>query len=158
MEKNVGSVDIEELKRARESLNQELGIDSDPDMYANYNPNREPEKPVEDEPSSEFHAEEPEIETPIQTSNDDVESVVQFSEGADGEMSATVERLGGETIELSEEETDALVDDIIDFLENNVDTNNQDPAKANTSQETELTDFSAYDSFAEFYWRSRDHC
>lgn len=150
MEKNVGSVDIEELKRARESLNQELGIDSDPDMYANYNPNREPEKPVEDEPSSDFSAEEPVVENTVQTLNDDVESVVQFSEGSDGEISATVERLGGETIELSEEETDALVDDIIDFLENNNDSENQDSARVNTSQETETTDFSAYDSFAEF--------
>ena len=130
MEKNVGSVDIEELKRARELLNQELGIDSDPDMYANYNPNREPEKPVEDEPSSDFSAEEseePMVETAVEPSNN-VDSTIQFSEGEDGKMSATVERLGGETIELSEEETDALVDDIIDFLENNNDSEDQNTA------------------------------
>ncbi len=152
MEKNVGSVDIEELKRARESLNQELGIDSDPDMYANYNPNREPEKPVEDEPSSDFSAEEseePMVETAVEPSNN-VDSTIQFSEGEDGKMSATVERLGGETIELSEEETDALVDDIIDFLENNNDSEDQNAAAVAASEESETTDFSAYDSFAEF--------
>lgn len=44
MEKNVGSIDLEELKKAREELNQERGIETDPNMYANYNPNRNEEQ------------------------------------------------------------------------------------------------------------------
>ena len=44
MEKKVGSVDLEELKKAREALNNELGIENDPNMYNNYNPNRETEE------------------------------------------------------------------------------------------------------------------
>lgn len=40
MEKNVSGVDLEELKRAREQLNEEMGIENDPNMYDNYNPNR----------------------------------------------------------------------------------------------------------------------
>ena len=41
MDKNVGSVDLEELKKAREELNRERGIETDPHMYDNYNPDRE---------------------------------------------------------------------------------------------------------------------
>jgi len=40
LDKNVGSVDLEELRRAREELNIERGIETDPNMYSNYNPNR----------------------------------------------------------------------------------------------------------------------
>ncbi len=44
MDKNVGSVDLEELKRAREELDQERGIQTDEHMYDNYNPNRKTEE------------------------------------------------------------------------------------------------------------------
>ena len=46
MDKNVGSVDIEELKRAREELNREMGIENDPNMYSNYDPTVKREDPV----------------------------------------------------------------------------------------------------------------
>lgn len=41
MEKSVGSVDLEELKNARHELNEMRGIEDDPNMYADYNPNRD---------------------------------------------------------------------------------------------------------------------
>lgn len=44
MDKTVGSIDLEELKRAREELNRERGIETDPNMYKNYNPNRNNEE------------------------------------------------------------------------------------------------------------------
>lgn len=44
MDKNVGNVDIDELKRAREELDRERGVETDPNMYSNYNPNRESEE------------------------------------------------------------------------------------------------------------------
>lgn len=49
MEKNVGSVDLQELMQAREELNRERGIETDPNQYKNYNPNRanEPEPVAE---------------------------------------------------------------------------------------------------------------
>lgn len=40
MDKNVGNVDINELMRAREELDRERGVETDPNMYSNYNPNR----------------------------------------------------------------------------------------------------------------------
>lgn len=41
MDKNVSGVDLEELKLAREQLDKEQGKVSDPNMYNDYNPNRE---------------------------------------------------------------------------------------------------------------------
>ena len=40
MEGNVSGVDLSELMQARQELNQELGIETDPNMYSDYNPNR----------------------------------------------------------------------------------------------------------------------
>lgn len=51
---NVSSVDLDELRKAREELNKEAGIENDPDMYKDYNPNREVEsKPIEESQSPE---------------------------------------------------------------------------------------------------------
>ncbi len=44
MDKNVSSVDLDELRKAREELNNEIGVETDPNMYSDYNPNREEEK------------------------------------------------------------------------------------------------------------------
>ena len=41
MDKNVSSVDLDELRKAREELNREIGVETDPNMYNDYNPNRE---------------------------------------------------------------------------------------------------------------------
>lgn len=40
MDKNVGSVNLDELKAAREALNRERGIETDPNMYSNYDPEK----------------------------------------------------------------------------------------------------------------------
>lgn len=40
MDKNVGSVDLDELRKAREELDKERGVETDPKMYDDYNPNR----------------------------------------------------------------------------------------------------------------------
>ncbi len=44
MGKEVGSVDLEELVKARQELNAERGIQNDPNMYSDYNPNRKQEE------------------------------------------------------------------------------------------------------------------
>ena len=40
MDKNVGSVNLDELKAAREALNNDLGIETDPNMYNDYDPEK----------------------------------------------------------------------------------------------------------------------
>ena len=41
MEKNVSGVDLDELQKAREALDKERGVETDPNLYNDYNPNRE---------------------------------------------------------------------------------------------------------------------
>ena len=40
MEKNVGSVNLDELRAAREALDRERGVETDPNMYNNYDPDK----------------------------------------------------------------------------------------------------------------------
>lgn len=46
MDKNVSGVDLEELLKAREELDRERGVATDPNMYSDYNSNRAGEKNV----------------------------------------------------------------------------------------------------------------
>lgn len=57
MDKNISGVDLEELKKAREELDKEQGVESDPDMYKDYNPNRE-EISLENSQTDAFDSEE----------------------------------------------------------------------------------------------------
>ena len=50
MDKNVSGVDLDELLKARQELNAERGIETDPNMYNDYNPNRENEEKQEAKP------------------------------------------------------------------------------------------------------------
>ena len=58
MDKNVGGVDLEELMRAREELDRERGVETDPDMYNDYGKDHSepvvseerPEEVVQEEP------------------------------------------------------------------------------------------------------------
>lgn len=54
MDKNVSGVDLEELLKAREELDKERGVETDPNMYSDYNPNRESEQSLENSNSEEI--------------------------------------------------------------------------------------------------------
>lgn len=100
-EKNVGSVDLDELKRAREELNQERGIETDPHMYDNYNPDRdktEQESSAEDEKtekveitediSSEFDAESTESSTDEKLQDEGTDASVELSDSEEKNFDA----------------------------------------------------------------------
>lgn len=53
MDKNVSGVDLEELLKARQELDSERGIETDPNLYSGYNPNRESETTAQNEVSVE---------------------------------------------------------------------------------------------------------
>lgn len=65
MDKNVSGVDLDELLKAREELNNEIGVETDPNMYSDYNPNRKNEennKPASDENEDSFVSENSDVE------------------------------------------------------------------------------------------------
>ncbi len=156
MDKNVGSVDLEELKKAREELNQERGIETDPNMYADYNPNREESvsepvqdyvnvdsvlsEPVQEEPQSSFEQEYHEDSKPA-------ESFDNFN--VQSENVGNVEHLNPE-IELSEDEIDELVDDLVELITGEGSSDSSTAVSEKVEQPEPLSDFSAYDSFSEF--------
>ena len=76
MDKNVSGVDLEELMKAREELNQERGVETDPNMYKDYNPNRNTESEnSEQEKGGETSSEKEVDETAIEElSTDEVSS------------------------------------------------------------------------------------
>ena len=49
MDKNVSGVDLEELRKAREELDRERGVETDPNLYNDYKQNRETQSQDESE-------------------------------------------------------------------------------------------------------------
>ena len=92
MEKNVGSVDLDELLKARQELNSERGIETDPNMYKDYNPNRKKEEaeqregePVMDEETAEMVAD---GEVPFEETVDDAEIIPEQETEEPSQVSA----------------------------------------------------------------------
>lgn len=67
MDKNVSGVDLEELKRAREELDKERGVETDPNMYNNYNPNRA-EQQLENSSDGTLETNHPEVSDEVSSS------------------------------------------------------------------------------------------
>lgn len=74
MDKNIGGVDLEELMKAREELDRERGVETDPNMYSNYNPHRAQSSETEDSQGLDESnsVQEPELETGSDEENETV--------------------------------------------------------------------------------------
>ena len=131
MEKSVGSVDIEELRRAREELNRERGIENDPNMYKSYNPNRK------EEDSSANSA-----------SDDEIESEEAVSAQEDDSMDDDVDKLIAsveKSFEYDEDEEDLEEDDTIAQESDAFVDPIPEPAREKSAEELDR-----YDAFAAF--------
>lgn len=133
MDKNVGSVNLDELKAAREALNRDLGIENDPNMYNDYDPEkhkaeREQEKLAraqaldemtggvsadENNDSSEIHTE----PAPVEESSDDEEILEVGNQdiglAQDTFASSNVEEISSEPETLSDDEIISRDDEVI---------------------------------------------
>lgn len=172
MDKNVGSVDIEELKLARQALDKERGIESDPNMYSNYNPNRQKEEDsaeVSTEINDEMFENSQNLEEQMisnanesgMSSDETQESVYQEESSSIQENSEDVQE-ENENLEVFENEINEDNDTPNVFLENSVtgnDSNLEEEGseenktaveEINTDDDSDDIDFSVYDSFADF--------
>ena len=91
MDKNVSGVDLDELLKAREELNKEIGVETDPNMYSDYNPNRknEEDKSALDESSEVSVTVNSDTETLSSESSDSDNHIVlenSKSDGGDGHV------------------------------------------------------------------------
>lgn len=127
MEKSVGSVDIEELRKAREELNRERGIVTDPNMYKNYNPNRTEESSNENSVSS----------------NDEEKETV-LSEAEDDELEAEAKSFI-DSLHGSLDSDDEVEDDFSEQGSNTFDERIPEPERKRSSEELDK-----YDAFSAF--------
>lgn len=134
MEKSVGNVDIEELKKARQELDSERGIESDPNMYDNYNPNRNKEESSEEEQSDDIS---------LENSNS--------SFGLDGMLDDYLEKEGepaDATFSSSHEDDSAKDKESVDSAENIDSVESKQQLQENA--ESEEKDYNVYDNFSQF--------
>lgn len=173
MDKNVGSVDLAELMKAREELNQERGIETDPDMYKNYNPNRNAESSTSQEDIvSDENSEEVIIETPVESVETFDSRPVSFDEPVSEPSGESFEiDVGGsydsaieseesssssdysEEISISHDETSSDDVDTYEEFESEIDSlvpHSEEEEKVEEPGEPAERDFSVYDNFAAF--------
>ena len=127
MDKNVGSVDLEELKRAREELNRERGIENDPHMYDNYNPDRENEETTSE---TEDLTQEESFD-----SHEETEDLSQEETAVESETSDFAD---------AEKTLDNVIDSLDDISDDSTESNSDrdmTPSEKN---------FDVYDSFSDF--------
>lgn len=123
MDKNVGSVNLDELKEAREALNKERGIETDPNMYSSY----DPEKHKAEREQSQNDSSESDDEI-ISFDADEVDSNLNSEKDDDTIIIDEVESNNETETDLEADETKTETDDVED-------------SKVN---------FDVYDSFADF--------
>ena len=170
MDKNVGNVDIDELKRAREELDRERGVETDPNMYSNYNPNRANEE------LSQNAASEIVEEASVPSSSAEEEMIA----AANGEESSSADAenflnefnsmidSGSTSADVSVVEDDDAISLEVQFTpteeeiqEPIIEESRISPTEESSSQETETSkpvvdetagevDFSVYDNFSDF--------
>ena len=173
MDKNVGSVDLAELMKAREELNQERGIETDPDMYKNYNPNRNAESSsLQEGVVSDENSEETIIGTPVEPVETFDSRPVSFDEPVSEPSGESFEiDVGGsydsaieseesssssdysEEISISHDETSSDYVDTYEEFESEIDSlvpHSEEEEKVEESGEPAERDFSVYDNFAAF--------
>ena len=160
MDKNVGSVDLEELKRVREELNRERGIENDPNMYSNYNPDRNKEDNQNDSlvESSSMDSEEKSMESFSDQENQDNTNISNFN-------NEIVERLNNsepinfDNFEVNQNQPieSSQSQEIESSFESNNDSVANSTAEMNTQNKVNEDDekpaekdFSVYDNFAAF--------
>lgn len=159
MDKNVGSVDLEELKRVREELNRERGIENDPNMYSNYNPDRNKEDNQNDSAveSSSMDSEEKSMENFSNHENQDNTNASDFNNETVDNFNNS-EPINFENFEVNQNQQ--IEGGQPQKIENNFENNNiisesttemNTQNKANEDDEKPAEkDFSVYDNFAAF--------
>ncbi len=168
MDKNVGSVNLDELRAARESLDRERGIETDPNMYNDYDPEKhKAEKEQEklarengDSASYDSAAENSEPATDIGSNDSDI----NYSENTVSEPStvSSVEPVFDRSSdEVSVESTEKFSSDDDEIIISN--DNDEKPVEAAPSISSAFemapkkeepvqsqTNFEVYDNFADF--------
>ena len=109
MDKNVSGVDLEELQKAREALDKERGVETDPNLYSDYNPNRDKEEQENASGLEENVLDNYDNITNVDTKEADADDVSEENndETLDQLTSLTEETLNSDASEKQPDETDS---------------------------------------------------
>lgn len=154
MDKNVSGVDLEELMKAREELDKEKGVETDPNMYSDYNPNRNSEN---SEKSAELNENYQDI-TNLENSNSDLNQTGEASSNENssdifGKLDAASSDTETENNTLSSDDTISNNDNYFEH-ENNEATRNEDFDAVNdensNDEHSSEENFSKFNAFSAF--------
>ena len=174
MDKNVGSVNLDELKAAREALDRERGIETDPNMYNDYDPEKHKAEKEQEKLSREALSnedmgdvsadkkQEESNENAEQISNEpveDLDSTQQFGssfldafEVSNNNDSDKATNLNVESVE-NERSAEELEESVASANETNVEDDYARSPEAESKiedKEETSTNFDIYDNFADF--------
>lgn len=144
MDKNVSSVNLDELKAARESLDRERGVETDPNMYNDYDPEKHKAEREQEKLARENASNNDDTDVSLNDSNE--ESITASAE-------PTLESNNGINIDFSGSDDDEIIIDQSSESTETVDS--FEPAQTNVSQENQEendgeTNLNIYDTFADF--------
>ena len=148
---NVSSVDLDELRKAREELNQEIGVENDPNMYKDYNPNREEESKKESVPET-FVEESVPQETISESTENNEENITSnsndanFSDENDNEEPESSMPSKEEVLDMLLDDSDPVEEPVED--NSSVETSSEEkPAESHSSSEENLGKFDMFAAF-----------
>ena len=144
MDKNVSSVNLDELKAARESLDRERGVETDPNMYNDYDPEKHKAEREQEKLARENASNNDDTDVSLNDSNE--ESIAVSAE-------PTLESNNDINIDFSGSDDDEIIIDQSSESTETVDS--FEPAQTNVSQENQEeqdgeTNLNIYDTFADF--------
>lgn len=150
MDKNVSSVNLDELKAARESLDRERGVETDPNMYNDYDPEKHKAEREQEKLARENASNYEEVD--VSSSENNEESIVLSAE-------PTLESNNDKEIDLAESDDDEIIitqtnesTETVDSFESVKEVENEfaaEPAVQEPIDDGEVN-LNIYDTFADF--------
>ena len=151
MDKNVSSVNLDELKAARESLDRERGVETDPDMYNDYDPEKHKAEREQEKLARENASNYEEVD--VSSSENNEESIVSSAE-------PTLESNNDKEINLTESDDDEIIitqtnesTETVDSFESVKEVENEsatEPAVQESTDDDGEVNLNIYDTFADF--------
>ncbi len=151
MDKNVSSVNLDELKAARESLDRERGVETDPNMYNDYDPEKHKAEREQEKLARENASNYEEVD--VSSSENNEESIVSSAE-------PTLESNNDKEINLAESDDDEIIitqtnesTETVDSFESVKEVENEsaaEPAVQESAADDGEVNLNIYDTFADF--------
>ena len=156
MDKNVSSVNLDELKAARESLDRERGIETDPNMYNDYDPEKHKAEREQERLARENASNYEDVDVSSNVSNE--ESVASVAEQTLESNNTSIDLLDSDDDEIIINQTNESTESV-DSFEPATETLNESVGETSVEESNNSTNvqeddgevnLNIYDTFADF--------